>query len=512
MATILPSDSCPNFLSDIDSGSYGVVSLLRQQNGEVYACKRIPISYKSGIRFPIEIDILKRYSHPNIMYAIDILEYPCPKQYNDCIYELGIIMPLALANLHSYIKLNTVCIQTKLKLLHDICLGLSFLHSHNILHLDLKLENILVFGTTPKDVRMSTSSILNEPRAVITDFGLSLYCVDHKSRFSNKELVTITYRPPEILFSKKSSLKYYTDKVDIWSLGILFIRMLTGITIFPDARKVRLNLKRLFGDKTRNKTISNYLKDIPNKNILIPLISSMLSINPSSRPSISQILSNPIFSQFHTPISGIVYEPTLTPVHCTYYMYFLFNLICGISFNLNIRVETFFLCIDLFHRVLPFVSSFEYSNLLLYMMSCFWIAFKSLEDTTLLSNQVIELFDCHLTPCQLSTIEKYIILSLDGIIYRSNVFTWSHCRCHKLFGFEYLRNPQQYSLITPDILTTYFICTSSSQHSSDNSYVDEQFNTFFPDTAYYKYAISFGDGSFPTSEDHIQHLFNTECI
>ena len=509
MTNILPSDTCPIFLSDIDSGAYGVVSLIRQQDGQVYACKRLPISSKSGIRFPIEIDILKRYFHPNIMYAIDILEYPSPKSYSDCIYELGIVMPLALANLHSYIKLNTVCFHTKLKLLYDICLGLSFLHQHNILHLDLKLENILVFGT------------MNDPRAVITDFGLSLYCLDSKSRFSNKELVTITYRSPEILFTSKSSLKYYTDKVDIWSLGILFIRMLTGVTIFPDARKVRLNLKRLFGDTVRLKTISNYLKDVPDKHLLIPLISSMLSIDPSSRPSISDILSNSIFSPFHTPTSGkpnfvfdnsgIVIQPTLIPSKPTYHIYFLFNLISGISFNLNIRVETFFLSLDLFYRILPDVSSFEYSNLLLYLMSCFWIAFKSLEDISLTSTQVIQLFDHDLTPCQLSTIEKYILLSLDGLIYRSNPFSWSYCRCHKLFAFEYLRNPQQYSFITPDILTTYSPCTCSSIHINDSNN-DEQFNTFFPDTAYYHYALSFGNGSYPTSEQHIHHLFNLESV
>ena len=85
--------------------------------------------------------------------------------------------------------------------------GIEFIHSKNIYHRDIKLENL----------------IINSNNTVkIIDFGFSARCPPNKTL--NFFCGTPSYMPPEIVQKKE----YIGSPVDIWSLGILLFTMLCG--------------------------------------------------------------------------------------------------------------------------------------------------------------------------------------------------------------------------------------------------------------------------------------------
>lgn len=86
--------------------------------------------------------------------------------------------------------------------------GIEHLHQINIIHRDLKPENILMVDGKVK----------------ITDFGLAK--VFEKDMALKTQAGTPMYLAPEIL-----SGSCYTEKVDVWSLGVIFLELATAKNI-----------------------------------------------------------------------------------------------------------------------------------------------------------------------------------------------------------------------------------------------------------------------------------------
>lgn len=84
-----------------------------------------------------------------------------------------------------------------------------YVHSKNIIHRDLKLENILLKGKDSKQVK-------------IADFGISGVAKHLNPHASSG---TLKYMSPEVL---SGSQKGNTPGVDIWALGVILYYMLIG--------------------------------------------------------------------------------------------------------------------------------------------------------------------------------------------------------------------------------------------------------------------------------------------
>nr|CDI52999.1 related to IKS1-putative serine/threonine kinase [Melanopsichium pennsylvanicum 4] len=98
-------------------------------------------------------------------------------------------------------------------LLFDMTSGLSFLHTRGILHLDIKPGNVLL--------HWDEDSLI--PRALLSDFGSSLFLHDIYSRIRSGHTGTMEYMSPETILTDPTTgrLSELSSKADIWSLGVV---------------------------------------------------------------------------------------------------------------------------------------------------------------------------------------------------------------------------------------------------------------------------------------------------
>ena len=139
-------------------------------------------------------------------------------------HEGYLIMPLLTKNLSEYIrsiepkKLDSIACAAQLL---D---GLKFIHSKNIIHMDLKPHNILMEQYGDFDVRKDTYV----PHLRISDFGSSCFTSNGNKISDEPQQVTHLYRPPEILLGGTQ----YSFATDMWSFGCVFWEICT-MSWFP---------------------------------------------------------------------------------------------------------------------------------------------------------------------------------------------------------------------------------------------------------------------------------------
>lgn len=141
--------------------------------------------------------------------------------------------------------------------------AIEYIHSHDISHRDIKMENILI-ETKTNTVKM-------------IDFGFSCASKERLKIFCG----TPSYMSPEIVSKKE----YYGGPADIWACGVLLYSLLCGQFPF----KSMTTEKELF--RKINRGIIN-LTGAPSSlsQDAIDLIKTMLTVEPSERPTASMVL------------------------------------------------------------------------------------------------------------------------------------------------------------------------------------------------------------------------------
>eukprot|EP00761_Pharyngomonas_kirbyi_P014472 gb/GECH01014502.1/.p1 GENE.gb/GECH01014502.1/~~gb/GECH01014502.1/.p1 ORF type:complete len:520 (+),score=163.89 gb/GECH01014502.1/:1-1560(+) len=250
-------------LRTIGTGSFGEALLVRNvQEEKQYVMKRIIITgmkdeeKKSSLK---EVQVLRMLKHPNVIgYRESFLS---PR-------HLVIIMDFADGgDLHSIIHDSEgeyMLEEDILDLFIQIAQGLSHIHENNILHRDLKTQNI--FLTKDNVVKLG-------------DFGISKVLTSHTD-VAKTMIGTPFYLSPEMCEDKP-----YDFKSDIWALGCVLYEMATLRHAFTGQNLPALIMKILKGK----------YPPIPEQysSELRELIDSMLQLNPENRPTIQHILSLP---------------------------------------------------------------------------------------------------------------------------------------------------------------------------------------------------------------------------
>ena len=153
-----------------------------------------------------EIQIIRSMSSgrtANIVtyYENDIEEHGSPRTY-----DVYILMEY-LKPLTDYASENVLVVSDVVRLAKDMLAALIACHSHNVIHRDIKEDNIFV----------SQDGVFK-----LGDFGVSKVLKDRSSAESMKG--TPNYIAPEVYLGKEK----YNNSVDLYSLGIVLYRMLNG--------------------------------------------------------------------------------------------------------------------------------------------------------------------------------------------------------------------------------------------------------------------------------------------
>ena len=291
-----------NLTEELGSGTYSHVYLY-EWNEKRVALKKITSYYYINDTFLIELSLLTSLSHPNIISLIDAFII----QKDSFIGSKSIlVMPFAdRGNLSIMIKKGYIeTEQEKKSACIQILRAIIYLHGNDILHGDIKAENILVFSEY-NDV---TKSI--ELKYVVSDFGIarSDKCFDN---FGCSESFTLPYKSPEILLGRK-----YEKKADSWALGILFVEIITRVNVIfnrnnnndftiPDTIR---NIFKLFGTPNEE-TWPEIIKNIEHYTIYLPkedlakemklteeqygFISKLLVVNPNNRSLPRDVYNDP---------------------------------------------------------------------------------------------------------------------------------------------------------------------------------------------------------------------------
>lgn len=179
------------------------------------------------------------------------------------------------------------------RLLRQILKGVSFLHRHNVVHLDLKPQNILLTSSCPLgDIK-------------IVDFGLSR--IVNNNEELREIMGTPEYVAPEIL-----SYEPISTATDMWSIGVLAYVMLTGTSPFlgDDKQQTFLNISQL--------NISYMEEEFDGiSESAVDFIKSLLVREPEGRPAAEESLQHSWLAEGDLPdpyASALNMVPESNPV------------------------------------------------------------------------------------------------------------------------------------------------------------------------------------------------------
>lgn len=311
----VPKDEKPNLdrftmKEKLGEGTYGVVyKAIDHRTGETVAIKRIRLDMarvaiegvpSTALR---EISVLKELRHPNVIRLYDVIPVD---------FKLFLVFEFLRQDLKDFLQTTPVPVPHALakSYLFQLLEALRYCHSRRVIHRDLKPQNILI----------------NKLGALkLADFGLSRAFTIPMNRYT-REVVTLWYRPPEILMGAK----VYATTVDIWCAGCIFYEMVTKKTLFAGDSEIDqlFRIFRTLGTPNEDvwpgvSKLAIYKTDFPewrpkplsevlplSDPLAIDVFSKIMKMDPKQRFSAKSILEHEYFSKVE------MVKPTLgkTPI------------------------------------------------------------------------------------------------------------------------------------------------------------------------------------------------------
>ncbi|XP_023203225.1 serine/threonine-protein kinase D3 [Xiphophorus maculatus] len=256
----------------LGSGQFGIVyGGKHRKTGRDVAIKiidkmRFPTKQESQLRN--EVAILQNLHHPGIVNL-------------DCMFETPEQVFVVMEKLHGDMLEMILCSDksrlperlTKF-LVTQILVALRHLHFKNIVHCDLKPENVLLASAEPF------------PQVKLCDFGFARI-IGEKS-FRRSVVGTPAYLAPEVLRSKG-----YNRSLDMWSVGVIVYVSLSGTFPFNEDEDINDQIQNAAFMYPPNpwKEISDEAKD---------LINNLLQVKMRKRFSVDKSLSHPWLQDYQT--------------------------------------------------------------------------------------------------------------------------------------------------------------------------------------------------------------------
>jgi len=305
--TVFEVDERYSFDGEIGSGAYGfVISAKDEQTNEKVAIKMVANAFDDLIdakRVLREIKLLRHFNHANIINIRDLI---LPQGYNE-FNHIYIVSDLMETDLGRVIYSKQVLTDTHVKtFLYQMLRALKYIHSANVIHRDIKPQNLLV----NLDCNLK-----------VCDFGLARG-LEGSQQALTEYVVTRWYRAPEILLGVED----YSKAVDVWAVGCVLAELLLRKPLFhgqDTVDQLQLIIKGL-GTPTEadmdfiaSNNSRQFLRHLPSYpkiefTTLVPnagadgadLLKKLLTFNPDHRLTAEEALSHPYLS-----------DPYLAPLH-----------------------------------------------------------------------------------------------------------------------------------------------------------------------------------------------------
>ncbi|KAI3651230.1 hypothetical protein MP228_004711 [Amoeboaphelidium protococcarum] len=234
-----------------------------------------------------EIQVLSMLKHPNIIAYYDSFTVDNNNNQSDSLLtsnaasaitqstdkSLMIIMEYADGGTLFDLIQNQKSYFSEQELMYffvQIAMAMHHVHSHNILHRDLKTSNILICGKGPNKVLK------------IADFGIS-------KLLSTKTKAETIVGTPSYLSPELCEGKPYNKKSDIWALGCVLAEIACLKRFFDATNLPALVLKIMRG--AHEQIPNQYSDDVQN------LIKAMCASNPTKRPDMNEIIGMPFLQE-----------------------------------------------------------------------------------------------------------------------------------------------------------------------------------------------------------------------
>jgi serine/threonine kinase 33 len=201
-------------------GSFGeVVLAVSRATGERLACKMIDKKEAGSAavrQLEREVNILKRVRHAHVVTLHEVLETPKRIFLVMELCDGGDLLSLLRARKRFAVHETHIVVAR-------LSNAISYLHERDIVHRDLKLDNILL-----------SRAVHDDPLNIkLTDFGLSY--ILGKENMMQTVCGTPIYMAPEVIGGTG-----YSQSCDIWSMGVIMYFLLAGRPPFFDTNEAAL--------------------------------------------------------------------------------------------------------------------------------------------------------------------------------------------------------------------------------------------------------------------------------
>ncbi|XP_048590454.1 rootletin-like isoform X2 [Nematostella vectensis] len=260
-----PLDQDYNVHEELGKGKFGVVKRVTdKKTGTVYAAKYIKtsgaLSGSSRDDVMREIDIMSRMHHKRLVGLLDAY---------DANRNIIMIMEFISGGELFERVVDEDCLTEKeaAYYMHQLLQGIEHVHKKNVLHLDLKPENIVCVSKDSWDIKL-------------IDFGLAQ---EYKEGFK----MTALKGTPEFMAPEAANFEPISKATDMWSVGVIAYILLSGLSPFmgDDNNETLSNVNMCewdFDDESFD-VISDQAKDF---------ISSLLIKNAKKRNTVEQCLKH----------------------------------------------------------------------------------------------------------------------------------------------------------------------------------------------------------------------------
>ncbi|XP_065887438.1 uncharacterized protein [Dysidea avara] len=210
--------------------------------------------------------------------TLSTLRHPCIVQFLGVHYQDGAPLPLLVMekmhqSLHNFVEKTPDCPPHVIaSILRDIACGLTYLHAKNVIHRDLKADNILL--TSSNDAKIGDLGVAK----VMASFN--------EGQHMTKEPGNTAHMPPEAQVDKAK----YTTKLDIFSFGCVTIYSVVKQVPIPTDKFRRLESQEAYervDEITRRK---KYLDKMDHVLCLHDLAKECLSDEPKHRPEPTELV------------------------------------------------------------------------------------------------------------------------------------------------------------------------------------------------------------------------------